>query len=58
MVSAGLAVALGATMVIIIGPNSATATPNGAVSYSGNPVWSVWGDGDKRQQPYAHYGPG
>ncbi len=43
MVSTGLAISLGATLMIVLGPNSATAYPSGAVSYGGNPVWSVGG---------------
>jgi len=42
-VSTGLAIALGGTLMVVLGPNSATAYPSGAVSYGGNPVWSVGG---------------
>jgi hypothetical protein len=43
MVSTGLAISLGATLMIVLGPNSATAYPSGSVSYGSNPIIATGG---------------
>ncbi len=44
LMTTGLAIALGATLMTVVGSNDATAYPSGAVSYGANPVWSVGGN--------------
>lgn len=43
VVSTGLAIALGCTLMIVLGPNSATAYPSQAVSYGANPAVATGG---------------
>jgi len=43
LLTTGLAMALGATLMTVAGSNEATAYPMGAVSYGANPVFSVGG---------------
>ena len=43
LLTTGLAMALGATLMTVAGSNEATAYPSGAVSYGANPVFSVGG---------------
>ena len=43
LLTTGLAIALGATLMTVVGSNDATAYPSGAVSYGANPVFSVGG---------------
>jgi hypothetical protein len=44
LLTTGLAIALGATLMTVVGSNDATAYPSGAVSFGANPVWSVGGN--------------
>jgi hypothetical protein len=43
LLTTGLAIALGATLMTVVGSNDATAYPSGAVSYGANPVVSAGG---------------
>jgi hypothetical protein len=43
LLTTGLAMGLGATLMTVVGSNDATAYPSGAVSYGANPVFSVGG---------------
>ena len=43
LLTTGLARALGATLMTVVGSNDATAYPSGAVSYGSNPIVSVGG---------------
>ena len=43
LLTTGLAIALGATLMTVVGSNDATAYPSGAVSYGANPIVSVGG---------------
>ena len=49
VVSTGLAIALGCTLMIVLGPNSATAYPSGAVSYGANPAVATGGSASTTQ---------
>ena len=43
LLTTGLAMALGATLMTVVGSNEATAYPSGAISFGANPVFSVGG---------------
>ena len=44
LLTTGLAMSLGATLMVVMSSSSATAYPSGAVSFGANPVWSVGGN--------------
>jgi len=49
MVSTGLAVVLGATLMTVLGSNNATAYPSNAVSYGANPAVAAGGTASSTQ---------